>query len=244
MNVGEPSYPLAAAERGQLILVQADTTFEVGDHDFSNFSIIPSVSLLVGIPSQLSGSWYHGLVTVFLKEGAFEPSSPFRHMAELLNTLSSNLMISLISQCSACTQMGDQIRVTYNSGKMSLTALYVKLDLDYLLAARTAPCHSSRNPVECMSALNLGLQCVGLIRREGSETFEREASKCNAMKDLRKAADRCPDFKSEALDSIEPAKILLTQVFEHLQLKQKNIKCSLPASDEDIVDMWNNLLLI
>ena len=83
---------------------------------------------------------------------------------------------------------------------MSLIALYLKLDLDYLLAARTAPCHSWRNPVErIMSTLNLRLQCVGPMR-EGSEKFEREASKCNAMKDLRKAADRHPDFKSEPLD--------------------------------------------
>lgn len=95
-----------------------------------------------------------------------------------------------------------------------------------------------------MSTLNLGLQCVGLMRKEGSETFEREASNCNAMKDLRKAADRCLDFKGEALDSVEPVKVLLTQVFERLQLKEKNIKCSPPAASEDIVDLWNNLQLI
>jgi hypothetical protein len=82
------------------------------------------------------------------------------------------------------------------------------------------------------------------MRREGSESFEREASKCNAMKDLRRAADRCPDFKGEALDSVEPVKILLTQVFERLQLKERNIKCSPPAANEDMVDMWNNLKLI
>lgn len=80
VKVGEPGYPLVAAERGRRVLVLADTTFEVGDHDFSKFSIIPSVSLLVDIPSELSGSWYHGLVTVSLKEGAFEPSSPLRHI--------------------------------------------------------------------------------------------------------------------------------------------------------------------
>ena len=57
------------------------------------------------------------------------------------------------------------------------------------------------------------------------------------MKDLRKAADGCPDFKDEALDSVEPVKVLLTQVFEHLQLKQRNIKCSPAAANEDIVDM-------
>ena len=90
MKVREPGYPLAAAERGRRVVVRADTTFEMGDHDFSKFSIVPSVSLLVDIQSELSASWYHGLVTVSLKEGAFEPSSPFRHMTESLNMLSSN----------------------------------------------------------------------------------------------------------------------------------------------------------
>lgn len=106
------------------------------------------------------------------------------------------------------------------------------------------PVTVGRNPVErIMSILNLELQCVGLIMKEGSEIFEREASKCNSLKDLRKTPDRCPDFKGEALTSVEPVKLLLTQVFERLQLKEKNIKCFSPAA-EDIVDLWNNLQLI
>ena len=88
--------------------------------------------------------------------------------------------------------------MTYISVKMSLIALYLKLDLDYLLDARAAPCHSWRNTVErIMSTLNLGLQCVGLMMKEGNEIFERKASKCNSLKDLRKAPDRCPDFKGD-----------------------------------------------
>ena len=111
VNVGEPGYPLAAAERGRRVLIRADTTFEVGDHDFSKFSIIPSVSLLVDIPSKLSGSWYHGLVTVFLKEGAFEPSSPLRHMTELSNMLSSNDQLDKPMLC-LYTDGGPDHRVT------------------------------------------------------------------------------------------------------------------------------------
>ena len=241
VKVGEPGYPLAAAERGRRVLVRADTTFEVGDHDFAKFSIVPSVSLLVDIPTELSGSWYHGLVTVFLKEGAFEPSSPLRHTTELLHMLSSNGQLDKPILC-VYTDGGPDHRVTYISVKLSLIALYLKLDLDYLLAARTAPCHSWRNPVErIMSTLNLGLQCVGLMRKEGSENFEKETSKCNSMKDLRRAADRCPEFKSEALDSTEPVKLLLTQVFQRLQLKDKNITCSPPATKENMTDLWNSL---
>ena len=64
--------------------------------------------------------------------------------------------------------------------------LVSSLDLDYLLAARTAPCHSWRNPVErVMSTLNLGLQCVGLERQAGDDRFELEARNCNSLSALR-----------------------------------------------------------
>ena len=48
-KVREPGFPVAAAERGQRVTVRAVTTFEVRDHDFTKFSIIPSVTLFVDI---------------------------------------------------------------------------------------------------------------------------------------------------------------------------------------------------
>ena len=50
LNVRESGFPVAAAERGRRVLVRVGTTFEVGDHDFTKFSIIPSVVLVVDIP--------------------------------------------------------------------------------------------------------------------------------------------------------------------------------------------------
>ena len=47
MKVGEPGYSVAAIERGKPVLVANDTKFQVGDHDFTKFSIIPSVILKV-----------------------------------------------------------------------------------------------------------------------------------------------------------------------------------------------------
>ena len=87
IKVGEPGYPLAAAERGRRVLVSSTKTFEVGDHYFSKVYIVPSVSILVDIPSEISESWYTGQVTVSLKESAFEPSFLLRHMAELYKSL-------------------------------------------------------------------------------------------------------------------------------------------------------------
>ena len=69
----------------------------------------------------------------------------------------------------------------------------LSLDLDFLCAARTAPAHSWRNPVErVMSTLNLGLQCVGLMREKGDDEFEAKAKKCTSLATIRDAAKGPP----------------------------------------------------
>ena len=81
-KVGEPGFPVAAAERGRKVIVASDTSFEVGDHDFTKFSLIPSVVLQVDIPEDVSEFWYRGQVTITLKDAAFEPSSSITHTTE------------------------------------------------------------------------------------------------------------------------------------------------------------------
>ena len=76
MVVGEPGYPVAAVERGRRVTVKMGTRFEVADHDFTNFSLIPSFVLQHTIPNDITGSWYQGKVFVTLKEVTFEASSP------------------------------------------------------------------------------------------------------------------------------------------------------------------------
>ncbi|XP_065883057.1 uncharacterized protein [Dysidea avara] len=240
IKIGEPGYPLAAAERGRRVVVSATKTFEVGDHDFSKVSVIPSVSLLVDVPADISESWYSGRVNVCLKESAFQPSSPLRHMSELHKILTqANFDKPILC---IYTDGGPDHRTTYVSVKLSLIALYLKLDLDYLIAARTPPYHSWRNPVErAMSLLNLGLQCVGMMRREGSESFEREMAQCGNMKAIRKAGDKREGFKGDLEDSVEPVKGLLSQIFQRLKLKEKDVNCISPATDTEITEMWEEL---
>ena len=69
--------------------VSRGSKFEVGDHDFTAFSIIPSVCLLVDIPLNVELSWYTGTVLVGLKEAAFEASNPQRHCKELCDILAT-----------------------------------------------------------------------------------------------------------------------------------------------------------
>ena len=60
IKVGEPNFPVAAAERGKQVLVLLNQQFCVGDHDFTKFALVPSVSLMVSIPASVKGSWYEG----------------------------------------------------------------------------------------------------------------------------------------------------------------------------------------
>ncbi|CAB3995273.1 Hypothetical predicted protein [Paramuricea clavata] len=165
-KVGEPGFPVAAAERGRQVLVSLNSLFQVGDHNFTQHSIVPSVCFLVDILETVESSWYTGQVAVGLK--AFEPSSPARHCTEL------------------------------------------------------APFHSWRNPVErIMSLLNIGLQSIGLMRKQMDDEFEAAVAKCKNMKQLRAAAEKNPTIKDGTLDSIAPVKLLMSCVFHRLSLKEK-----------------------
>ena len=178
LKVGEPGFPVAAAERGRKVIVHAGTTFEVGDHDFTKFSIVPSVAMIVDIPNDIHESWYQSQVMVGFKNAAFEASSPIRHATELSHVLSRNDELRK-PVLFVYSDGGPDHRLTYASVQLSLIAV---LDLDFLCAARTAPAHSWRNPVErVMSTLNLGLQCVGLMREKGDDEFEAEAKKCTSL---------------------------------------------------------------
>ena len=83
VKVGEPGLPVASVERGKKVLVSLNQTFEVCDHDYTRFSLIPSVTLLIDLPDKIDGSWYEGDVHVGFKDAVFQPSSCLRHLCEL-----------------------------------------------------------------------------------------------------------------------------------------------------------------
>ena len=171
IKVGEPGYPVAAVERGKEVIVSSHETLEVGDHDFCKFSLIPSVILFVGIPSDADGSWYRGDVFVGIKEAAFEPSSPIHHAAELRNCLLPRMENRHILFVYA--DGGPDHRLTYLSVQLCLIAVFLSLNIDILIAGRTAPSHSWANPVErIMSIVNLGMQCIGIMRSKISDDAE------------------------------------------------------------------------
>ena len=240
VKTGEPNYSVASAERGRQVIVGTQSSFQAADHDFTTFSIIPSVVLINDIPEEISGSWYDGQVCILFKAGAFEHSSSTRHCTEL-GVLLQHKVISR----PVLFDGGPDHRLTYLSVKLSLIALFLKLDLDYLCAARTAPYHSYRNPVErIMSIVNLGLQAVALAREKMPEEMEKAAFKCHSLKMLRQAAEKNSEFQKAALDSIAPVKILLTDIIMRLELKGKNFQVFSAASAAEIDSLWSSLLAI
>ena len=243
-KVGELGFHVAAAERGRRVIVGLDSLMEVGDHDFTHFSVIPSVTFILDIPDSVEESWYRGQIIVCVKESAFEPSSPFRHCAELCNVVSSQ---GLDSQPILClySDGGPDHRLTYLSVQLTLIAVFLKFDLDFLCACRTAPFHSWRNPVErIVSLLNLGLQSVGLMRKQVNEEYESVVSGCNSINEARKAAEKYPSIIENTADSIAPVKCLLYSIFQRLQWKEKKVECCPSATLIEIQEMWETLRLM
>ena len=78
------------------------------------------------------------------------------------------------------------------------------------MACRTAHNHSWKNPIErIMSLLNIGLQCVGLMRGKMSDDFE------SAIKSLQ-LRQACGDSEKQynVAISLKPAVDLLSKIFQ------------------------------
>lgn len=219
IKVGEPGFPVAAVERGKQVLVGTDTAFCVGDHDFTKSKIIPSVTLLCNVPESITETFYSGKVLVMLKDAVFEPSSPLRHCSELLRALEQSRSHLNPILC-LYTDGGPDHRTTYLSVQIALIGLFRLLDLDMLVAARTAPHNSYRNPVErMMSLINIGLQSVGIMRQQMPEEMEKAVQNANNMEEIRKVAQKIPAIKENYLQSLVPTRQLLSHTLNRLSLK-------------------------
>ena len=63
---------------------------------------------------------------------------------------------------------------------------------------------------DVMSILNLGLQSVGLMRKECTPSAEAVLKNCNSLKQIRTAVDSEPSLAEEIADSIEAVKMLIS----------------------------------
>ena len=141
--------------RGKKSKVPVLTVLLALDHDVnSKGSFTPSVSLEVEIHDELD-SFYCGQVTLALKDSVLQPAgSPFCHAAEIKELLQDHVKPILMIYSDA----GPDHCLTYHSVQLSLISVFVNLDQDMLIAARTAPGHNWANPVEWLMSLLLPIR--------------------------------------------------------------------------------------
>ena len=201
--------------------------------------MIPSVTMLCDIPEKPDDSFYRGQVFVGLKNAVLEASSPLRHATELGKILSQEGFSSPLLLL--YTDGGPDHNLAFLTVQLSLIALFIHFDLDMIVAVKTAPYHSWKNPCERVNCiLNLGLQAVGLMRATMEEKFEKVISGCNSM-DIRKEVEKVPGLKEAVLDSVEPVKALISSLFMWLSLKDKNFRCFSAASTHEMEGLFDHL---
>jgi hypothetical protein len=108
--------------------------------------------LIVDIPENSRDSFYTGEVHVTTKDKICMPSHALRHgveVASILRGIYSTDGINLDKPILFLyTDGGPDHRITNISVKLSLISLFIALDLDLLVAVRTAPSQSYVNPAE------------------------------------------------------------------------------------------------
>ena len=140
------------------------------------------------------------------------------------------------------TDGGPDHRTNYLSVQISLVTLFLTLDLDMLVAARTAPHNSYRNPVErIMSLLNIGLQSVRVMREKMSDDMEKAIQSANSMADVRTVATKTQGLKASYSASVKPAINLLKEVLSRLSLKGKSFEVMDSPSEADLDTLFDSI---
>ena len=247
ISCGEPNYPLSALPRGRRVIVAQNEYYRVGDHDFSRLSFIPTVFLMNEIPDDVSSSWYRGKPHVMLKIAALEPSTALRNARETADILIEHYGAENVPPVLFLyTDGGPEHRTNFLSVKIAMIALKKFLNLDLLVAARTAPGHSFRNPAEKINCiLNLGLYGIGIMRKASNDVeFEHELCKCSNLAEIRAFLDKSPEKNATLLrESCSYPLDLIKSNFAQLKLKDEQFVCQQHATDEQVSELFSGINL-
>ena len=108
--------------------------------------------------------------------------------------------------------------------QLALICFFLKLNLDMLIAMRTAPGNSFVNPVErIMSILNLGFQGVTL-ERKSVDKYETKIKVYHSISDIRTVSEKDPSLKDAFIESVQQPLVKVCDRFNRLQLKEKKIQ--------------------
>ena len=170
--------------------------------------------------------------TLDSKKICFEPSSPIRHITEIYRIIKDKVknkeVICLYTH-------GPDRRVTYISVQIALIVLFLKTNADMVIAVRTPPQHSWKDPAErIMSILNTGLQATGLMHEKiNIPALEHKLKSAKNMKE-RQLAYEIEGLEEGIKSSMLSVKQLLNNIFGQLKLKGKPLCTFDSANDEDM----------
>ena len=85
---------------------------------------------------------------------------------------------------------------------------------------------------------------TSMCRSKMSDEYESEVAKCNNLSQLRKIAEKKPDFIQAVSDSNSLVKCLLSSIFMRLYLKEKQVRCVAAATPEELNDFWSLLIAL
>ena len=144
-------------------------------------SITLSLTLICDTPKDINQSFYQGKVNVTFKELVFQPSSSFRFGTELIKTLEVNgFNQELTPHLFLVTNGAPEHNVTFHSVKIPLMVIFAELNLESLVAIRSAPGHSYLSIMErVVSIPNISFQNVALERSEVPS--DEEIKKCKNL---------------------------------------------------------------
>ena len=248
--VGEPGLPISTGTRGRRSLVpSSDSIMGALDHDFHIHGVVPSVALVIDIPDSACDSFHRGQVYVTNKNKVTQPSHALRHSVELSKiilkegcaeqSLSLGKPILMIM-----SDGGPDHRLSYGSVQIGLLCLFFCLNCDILIALSTCPYQSWTNPAErVMSVLNLALQNTSLQREEMSSDLEILVKNKNSMKAVRAEIEAHPSLGDGINHAVQPVIDFLDHRFQQLKLKDRYFKSGHVATQPEIDEMFDEVLL-
>ena len=140
--------PISAVTRGKKVLVAHDQVVQSVDQDFAAITLVPTVVMIHDFPPTIDQSWYRGHLYIYVKITATEPSSALRNSVEIENALIKKYGTkeNIPPIAMIYSNGGPEHQTNFLSVKIPVIALQKLLTSDMIIALRTAPEHSFKNP--------------------------------------------------------------------------------------------------
>lgn len=221
LRSGNPEEPLAVtARRRKKSLAAPGQQPRAMDHDMGTFiKGQPSVIKVAKTPTVEGDSFNDGNVFVDTHDAVFDPSTPMRHAADLIQVMKQILEGGRkVPVLSILTDGGTDHNIAREAAQLSFIALFLGLDLDIFQAQKTAARHSWVNAIErIMAFLNYALQNVSLERPKMEDHHEKVFRTCNSLEDLRRAG-QLPSFREALSKSAKAVWEGVGELFSELEM--------------------------